>query len=253
MIPNWLIYEVSDRDYLLWGDSIQVEIQNRPYADDTIFEYNQNEVGAYSCTIHGAMGAVSDLMNYKYSKEERKALWNKAIDQWASETQGWHFYKAVDLVRKEWNAKNKDQIISFRLPYGDTFYEALNRGHSLVGGYRGNSKYNLDASDWTLGWTDFKPSTYGHCVRLRKGIKVVDNYLGKKSNLYTIERMDDLIANKVFYDEFYIFLPKATMTPEQIEALEAKKKGIWNGERANDPVTRQEAALMAYRASLLNN
>lgn len=253
--PSWLIFETSERDFLLWGDNIKVEIQKRPEADEIIYEYNQDEIGAYSCTLHGALWAVSDLMNYWYSKEERKTLWAKALELGASETEGWHFYKAIDLVRKEWNAKWKEQLISFRLPYGEIFFEAVNRGHSLVGGYRGNSQYNLDASDWTLMWTDFKPSTYGHCIRIRKtweNVSVIDNYLGKKkTNKYIVEHLDDLITNKVFYDEFYIFLPKNTMTPEQIEALEAKKQWIWNGNSPDSPATRQEVAIMINRAMKL--
>lgn len=87
-----------------------------------------------------------------YSKDERQALWDSALALDASETVGWHFYKAVDHIRRNWNSKNpNDRLVSFRLSYDSPEFDlALSRGHSLVGGYRGNAEYNTQAEDGIL-------------------------------------------------------------------------------------------------------
>lgn len=78
---------------------------------------------------------------------------------------------------------------------------------------------------------------------------MVDNYLGKKThNTYIVSDFAALIANKVFFNEFYLYLPFKTMTEDEKALLAAKEAGIWNGERPNDPVTRSEAVLMIMRA-----
>lgn len=77
----------------------------------------------------------------------------------------------------------------------------------------------------------------------------MDNYLGKKThNTYDILDFAALIRNKVFFNEFYLYLPFKTMTQDEQDLLTAKEAGIWNGERPNDPVTRSEAVLMIMRA-----
>lgn len=189
----------------------------------------------------------------KYSKDERQALWDSALALDASESSGWYFYKAVDHIRKDWNKKNpNDRLVSFRLSFDSPEFDlAISRGHSLVGGYRGNGEYNKQAEDGLLEGTEFGAPTYGHCIRIRKdyGVVVVDNYLGKKlHNTYIVSDFAALIRNKVFFDEFYLFLPFKTMTPDEQMLVEAQRLGIWNGERPNDPVTRSEAILMIMRA-----
>lgn len=149
-----LIYEVSENDYRLGANGLDIEIKSRPPADSTIIEYNQLDLpnGRNSCTIHASCGAVSDLTDKTYSKDERQALWDSAIALDASETVGWHFYKAVDHIRRNWNSKNpNDRLVSFRLSYDSPEFDlALSRGHSLVGGYRGNAEYNKQAEDGIL-------------------------------------------------------------------------------------------------------
>ncbi len=78
---------------------------------------------------------------------------------------------------------------------------------------------------------------------------MVDNYLGKKlHNTYEIADFAALVRNKVFFDEFYLFLPLKTMTQDEQMLVEAQKLGIWNGERPNDPATRSEIVLMIMRS-----
>ncbi len=252
---GWLIYEVSENDYRLGADGLDIEITKRPPADNKIIEYNQLDLpnGQNSCTIHASCGAVSDLTDIPYSLKERQALWDSALALDASETQWWYFYKAVDHIRKDWNKKNPDdKLVSFRISYWQKEFDlALSRWHSLVWGFKGNAVYNTDASDGNLEWTSFGKSTYGHCIRIRKDkwVFVVDNYKGKKlHNTYMISDFKALIENKVFFDEFYLFLSLKTMNEDEQLLVEAKQLWLWNGERPNDPITRREAVLLVMRA-----
>ncbi len=257
LYQGWLIYEVSDRDYLLGGDdNIKLEIQKRPFADEIRYPYNQLELKNWTncCVPTACMWALSDLMNREFTISERQEVVDSAVQQGILDLHaGMRFYQWIDLVRKWWNSKNPDnQVISFRLTYGsDAYFEAMNRGHSLVCGYRGNSEYNADSSDGILEWKDFRPSTYGHCIRAYRHeglVKVIDNYEGRKiMNEYGVLYPNDLVVNGVYYNEFYLFLQKNYMTPEQLSAFEAQKNGIWNGQRPNDPATRMEVAIMLDR------
>lgn len=68
---------------------------------------------------------------------------------------------------------------------------------------------------------------------------MVDNYLGNKvHNTYDVLDFAALIKNKVFFNEFYLYLPFKSMTESEQKRIEAKSLGLWNGERENDPVTR---------------
>lgn len=57
----------------------------------------------------------------------------------------------------------------------------------------------------------------------------MDNYLGRKiHNTYDVLDFAALIKNKVVFNEFYLFLPFNTMTPDEQALLKAKELGIWN-------------------------
>ena len=80
------------------------------------------------------------------------------------------------------------------------------------------------------------------------GIKIIDNYIGVvKYNIYTLENPKELQDNGVFYPSHYVFLRETDLTQSQIDRLEGKKKGLWSGDRENDPITRYEAATVCDR------
>jgi hypothetical protein len=78
-------------------------------------EYNQNEVSKVSCPIHSSITALSSLTGYRFTLEERKELWQKALALGANPNVGWNLSSAIDLVRKYWNGKQKQQVLSFRV------------------------------------------------------------------------------------------------------------------------------------------
>jgi len=219
----WLIKKTSYKDYIFWGNtdsSTKFEIRNGNKLEP--IEYNQKLIWNYCCTIMAAIWCISDLTRYNYKRNELKEIWRKAIDLWADPYQGWYFYKAVDLVRKEWNDINNDKLSTYRIKLlWEDLMSILNSWHSVMCWYNGNSNYNKDKNDdWVLGWTKFWRTTYSHAVRIRKKfstklsqgvnnlftIQVIDNYTGLvKFNIYTLKYFKELIQNWVFFEYWYLF------------------------------------------------
>lgn len=78
---------------------------------------------------------------------------------------------------------------------------------------------------------------------------MIDNYIGvEKYNIYTLKHPNELQDNGVFYPSHYVFLRESDLTQSQLDRLEGKKKGLWSGDRENEPITRFECATMASRA-----
>lgn len=230
-----LIYRVGEEDFLIGsGENISVLLRERANPDNIRYPLNQLALsnGRFSCTVHGMAGQLADLWNYDISVAELQEMWDKAISLGADVNKGWFFNSACDTVRRFWNERHPDmQVTSFRIQYGDPiFMEALEKGYSLTGGYKGNNDYNIDYRDGVLSGTDFKPSTYGHCIRIFLDGKetVIDNYEGVMTNRYRIENLKELEKNGVFYTSFYLFIKKSSMTESELKRLEAKKLGLWN-------------------------
>lgn len=179
------------------------------FADNKI-EYNQNLINAYSCTLFGTMGCVSDLTGYVFSTTDQKEIFDLAVQKGLDPKIGWSLSDAVDLVRKWWNEKQSTKLMSFRIERtSKKFFEALASGYSLAIAFRGNSKYNNDKNDdGELDNTSFGLTTYGHIVRstlVDGNITIVDNYKGITHNTYTIPLDNwDKLAN--FYASAYIFV-----------------------------------------------
>lgn len=213
-----------DTDFMLgtFGGSLSLNKAPKTYFDQKV-EYNQTDVDPFSCTIHAAMGAYTDLTGHEFTLEKRKALWKKALALGAVAGFGWNNSDAVDLIRRE-----MDNVSSFRVSLlGEDATDALKRGYSLVVGFRGNKDYNKDRLDGTLDNVGFGSATYGHAVRMvRNGadLIIVDNYAGKPYNTYKIklDNLLPLIKNGVFWESAYLYSKKLT----ENQAKLAKIKGL---------------------------
>lgn len=230
--------DFNETDYQL-GGSIDIPRAVQSF-EDTKIEYNQKEVSAVSCTIHGAMGAVSSLTGYKFGLEERKTLWEQALKLGADPNVGWYTSRAVDLVRKHFN-RNGKHVTSFKINVGsEDFFRALRLGYRIVVSYRGNFDYNKDRNeDGILDGTYFGRTTYGHCLTISysKGDEyelMIDNYHGiRKHNVYKVPsaNLKKLISNGVFFRACYVYVEnyeeKNSNVP--IWALQSWEKAIKKG------------------------
>lgn len=197
---------VNDQDYIFGGE-LNIPTPTLTY-DKSRIQYNQVEVSSMSCTLHAALGAISDLTGYEFSLPERIALWKQALEEGASNTEGWYIYKAVDLARNYWNAHNADRLVSYRVNLSEANY-VIDKGYSLVVGFKGNANYSNDIKDGTLDEVELSGNpTYVHSIRLHKTntVRAVDNYEGNGHNEYRVKDLPKLISNKVFFNEAYFFV-----------------------------------------------
>lgn len=179
-------------------------------------QYDQKEINAFSCTLHGAIGALSDLTGYTFSVDERKEILGIAVSKGFDLNRGWYIANAVDVVRNFWNSKHPDQqVITFRVEVGSQeFFNALKQNYSVVFGYNGNGKYQSDFQDGKLDKTEFGKSTYGHCIRIADLPDIgtaIDNYFKRLDvNAYYLpeSNIETLLRNGVFQRSGYVFVLK---------------------------------------------
>jgi len=204
----------SDTDFQL-GGALNLPPAKATFESSGKIQYNQTEVSANSCTLHGSLGAVSDLTGYRFTLEERKALWDQAKMLGASDIDGWYISKAVDLVRQYWNKQNPtNQLVSFRIDVGSPQWNAvIEKGYSIVVGYQGNGSYNADEKTGVLDETSFGTSTYAHCIRMKDKDELIynediDNYYPiYTTNIYEVPKnnIQALVNNNVYFKSAYVF------------------------------------------------
>lgn len=213
----------TDTDYLL----CEWEIEWLPtlyQQDDIIYEYNQRNQNwsKKSCTIFSAVGAVSDLFNYKFSLDEIKEIDNLSYDKGRLKNSGWRVQSAVDLVAKRWN-ENKSHLgkvayYRIEMPNDEVIKKIIEKGYGICTWYYGNAKYNEDyQKDWVLDGTDFGATTYWHAINLRKGMIIKDNYYGDKYNQYRLAHTPREIK---WYHAFgYLYTKVAEDSLDEIKRL----------------------------------
>jgi len=245
-----IVSETLDKqDYQLAAGVLNIPVPSSKFNDVT---YDQDEVSNVSCTLHGALGSLSDLLGVKFTLKERKELWKRALDLGAQEGLGWYVDKAVHLVRNFARELGHD-ILYFRVMLGSEEYaDAIKKGYSVVTGYRGNASYNQDIDDGVLDGTDFGSLTYGHCLRIIEGRQeatnenLIDNYPTSRpqSNIYKVtdENLKILRANNVFFNSGYLFVNR-----KDFESVNQSKmdtitetivllKGLWDKQSDEDKV-----------------
>jgi len=226
------IHKEDPRDYKLGGDT-GIEI---PEAFNTeTHEYNQLEFSKIFwnnlCTLYWPTGSLSDLIGRFIEWADREELCKKRTseDDWDASIGG-YWVVWVNCVRHWWNDANpNNQIRQFNLTK-EQFMEALIKGHRPIIGYRGNSAYNLDASDGVLDSVDIWKTTYGHftTVKFIDGEFVVDNYKWVKThNTYKIADFEAFIDSDITFPSYYLYLFASDAMDAQIALLKDK----WKDER----------------------
>lgn len=204
-------------DYKLLAGTLELPRSEHKYKDFEI-QYNQKEIHVFSCTIHAAIGALSDLTGYRFTMAERQQLFNLAMKKGFDVTKGWYTSSAVDLVRNFWNGMFPDkEVVTFRVDVGgEEFFQAIDNDYSIVISYNGNGRFQSDhQADGKLDQISFGVSTYGHCIRITKDPDIctaIENYLGVlKFNNYRLpdRNIASLLSNGVFHKSGYVFVKKA--------------------------------------------
>lgn len=218
---NGVIAEKTDSRDLLGSD---FTLPRAPRGTDSFIKngsitYNQKEVDDYSCTIHGAMTAYSALTGYKFSLEDRKELWARALELGAIPKLGWYILDAVKLIAKYVKEKGWPEVAYRRYEVGsDSFKSALRLGYVPVIGIRTNSAYRSDRDDdGILENYKFSGDALGHCLTcayekgsIFKGYKltkIIDSYPQRSTNIYKVPNNNwtKLVINRTFFSSSYIY------------------------------------------------
>ena len=209
--------QTSHRDWL----GSEIDLPRTPKGTQSFekngsIQYDQREVDNYSCTIHGAMTAYSALTGYEFTLEERKELWEKALEQGAVPGLGWYINKAVDLVRHYVNDREDLQSVSsYRVSVNSSdFLMAMRLGYVPVTGLRYGQSYKDDRDDdGIVQNTEFTSVQYGHCLSTAYSVgdeydNVIDNYKPRSTNVYKVPSCNwrKLVMNRVFYSTAYIYI-----------------------------------------------
>lgn len=216
LVPGYfgVIKEVtSDTDFQL-GGALNLPTPKGTFESSGQIQYNQTEVSSNSCTLHGALGAVSDLTGYRFTLAERQALWEQAKMLGASDIDGWYINKAVDLVRQYWNKQNPDdQLTSFVVQVGSPQWNAvIQKEYSCVFGYSGNALYNTEKAKLDITDTSFGTLDYSHCIRQKDKDQLtfnkdIDNYTPAADNIYEVPKnnLQELVINGIYFNNAYVF------------------------------------------------
>lgn len=99
--PYWGVLGTGERetDYQLAAGEFELPKPRNTFWMNTN-EYHQPEVSTVSCTVHGSLGALSDLAGERFTLEQRKEMWAEALRRGAKEGWGWYTARAVDLGRQ---------------------------------------------------------------------------------------------------------------------------------------------------------
>jgi S-layer homology domain len=238
---------------------------------DRQHQYNQLDVHPMSCTIFASIGAISDLTNYRFSTPQLTQM-VLAARKVGFADDGWFVNAAVDFVRGWWQREKQGTMMSYRVNLASAeVAQVLQKGYSIVTGYRGNSQYNDDVgADGQLDMIEFGETNYGHAIRIvqdqakpDQARVVVDNYVNYNSfNQYRIKIADlaQLVQKGVFFNDGYIFVntmnnrfvdvPRTDKTEWYYSCVEwAAKEGLMSGYedgtfRPTDPINRAQMAVL---------
>ena len=225
----------SGLDFLITWDTVFPPLFKQ---DETRYEYSQG--GSLDCTLYGSFGALSDLMNYKFSTAEIKEIVAKSYEMGRTEWKWWFTRSGVSCVCKRWNKKFPDNPVAYyRMDITwQNMLSALSNNYTVTTTYRGNGAYGRDIYDNAeLNNDDCgDPKTYGHCNSFiwEEGCSVKDSYRWRKwkdwipTNIYkVVASIKWLVDNSVYYGNCYVIVKvKNIDRVEELKRLAAFKLRI---------------------------
>lgn len=181
--------------------------------------YRQSEVHRNSCSIHWAMTMISNNFNIDFSLKERQWLWERAIDNGASESWGWRFSDAIKLIKDYCKEENKLDFKYFSVKTAE-MQKYLDDWFCIYWWIKIKEWFNADKlKDWFIWDADwYWNDKYWHWICFTKfedwNIWYIDNYsLHTKYNEVRFRDFQKLCDLWVFFPIWYI----ATTTEEIVK------------------------------------
>lgn len=202
------------------------------------------------CTIYGPMTSISLLLGVEFSEADRRDFIKSRMEQGDFDPSVWGFTSiGVDVARRIYNAKNKDDPITSALVNDKNLLLKLAQKRiPITTSLRGNRQYTLDTVDGImdkLDYWNFPWARYGHC-RTRRWLEIFDNY----KNKYKYQKIEDLelCMKKAFESRnVFLFFRESSLSDLGKIYLKGMREKVWNWERAGDFITRFEASRMALK------
>ena len=235
-VAGWEELFTSDFFINYWETTFEKQYSQLEFAKD---------YGNCLCTCYGALISAGMILKRELTPEERLEMVKLRVAQPDFEPTVWGFTSVwVDVVRKWYNKTYPSDPIASVLVNDITLIRKLyQKSIPLVTSMRGNKQFSLDQKDWVmneLNYWNFTWPRYGHC-RTRKGLKIIDNYL----NTYRYRTGDELelVMNHAFEsNNTFLFFKESSLSAFGKTLLKAMRRGLTNGERMDDYLTRFESS-----------
>jgi len=199
----------SESDWTMWWVINRDDIAppSHTFSENQI-QYNQNEYRKNGCTIYASMWAYSDLTGYEFTLQERKDLYDLAVEQGLDPSFWWYVHKWFDLIR---TFKEDVSYARVRI-WSDDYRKALKLWFSLVTWYGWNRTYNKDRDDNRIVESNdrWDPS-YHHAIRhtlVDDKLNIPDNYLWRGSNVYAFPELEEKQKSWELFARWYFYFKK---------------------------------------------
>jgi len=242
-------------EYVAWGEEIFTADFFINYWQETTFEklYNQLEFPAYGrclCTAYWAMTTLSIIMGRELTQDERlEIVKNRVVQPDFDPAIGGFTTIGVDVVRRWHNAKYPSDPVHTAMVFDMTLLRKLaQKNIPITTSLRGNKQFTLDTVDGVmdkLDYWNYPGARYGHC-RTRRKLDVLDNY-GRKYRYKGIDDLELCMNNAFESRNVFVIFKDSSLSELGKVYLKGMQAGLWNWERANDPITRYEASRVAMK------
>lgn len=201
----------NDEDWQFWEDTPgpAIDIEDLPELTAVSqIEYNQTKQrGKNTCTIVASAWAVGDLIHKEFDDPAKKDIVADAKEDWYEPTRWWYTDKAVNLIRHK-TLEHLEEVIYFhKFPTSNRLLRdrLTKKWYRVVTWYSGNADYNKDRDDDGQVSKIHLPTTYSHLVRFKSLRDIIDNYLGRKWNIYSNTTISTMIENGTLHKWGYVF------------------------------------------------
>lgn len=205
---NWSKYSIDPNDFLVinWKE---LQVPEYTYLQRKI-SYNQNDVWSSSCSIHWVMTTITNNFYVDFTLQDRQAIWNMAILQWANPEMGWDMLSAVKLVVTYVKEHKNLNLAYYRVNFLQ-YEELIKKWFSIVTWFTNKEWFTKDRMDNCVVWesvSEYWDRKWWHLISLywNNWLWYIDNYLNHtKCNNTKIVNILQLVQAWTFWDNGYVF------------------------------------------------
>ena len=191
--------------------------------------FRQFPVSKKSCSIHWIMTAIANSFDVDFPLEERKAIWERAIDLWASNDWWWRFDKAINLLKNRCKETDKQKFRYYEIK--NTEFETYAKLWFIIYGWIRIKEWSTRdmIKDWVI-WDDvdtYWDDKFWHWVcfwMIWDKFWMINNYpWHTKYNEATFVNLKKLLKKWYFFETWYILM---TDNVDEIEDWLSRRKEV---------------------------